>query len=405
MIDFTVPPELDAVRVRFARFVQDEVLPAEARAMDDAGRVVWKEVEALREKARAAGLWAPHMPTAWGGLGLGAIGMGLVSQELGASPLASLAVNCSAPDEGNMHALLAFGTPHQQERFLRPLVEGRTRSCFAMTEKGAGADPTALLTTRARLDGDAWLIDGEKIWITGAIGAAFAVVVAVTEPDAAPHERHSFLLVPTDTPGWEVVRDIPVMGTHAPGGHCEIRLTNARVPKENLLGARGRGFAQAQERLGHGRVGHAMRWIGMAQRALDLAAARALERETFGKPLAHRQAVQWMLAESAMDLYTSRLMALHTAWKVEHGLDHRQDVAMLKVYVANALHRVVDRAIQVWGGLGYSGDLPLERFYRDARAARIYDGPDEVHMISIAKRVLKASATEGTTRRAAGGIA
>jgi acyl-CoA dehydrogenase len=399
-MDPRVPPELDDLRLRARAFVERECIPAEARAgrEEPDGRVV----EELRAKARSAGLWAPHLPRAWGGLGLGAVGMALVSQELGASPLAPLALNCSAPDEGNMHALLRFGSPEQQERYLRPLAEGRARSCFAMTEPAAGSDPRGL-RTRARREGDGYALDGDKWFVTGARGAAFAIVVAVHEDASSPREAASLFLVDADAPGFTVVRDIPVMGTHAPGGHCEVRLRGVRVGEAAILGGRGRGFEVAQDRLGLGRVGHAMRWIGAAQRALDLAAGRALERETFGQRLADRQAVQWMIAESATELHLARLAVLDAAWRIDEGLPHKQQVAMVKVFVAQALQRIVDRALQIHGALGYSADLPLERLYRDARAARIYDGPDEVHLASIAKQALRAQRTEGSTRSAAGG--
>ncbi|MHB8603648.1 MAG: acyl-CoA dehydrogenase family protein [Thermoplasmatota archaeon] len=402
MIDFTVPPELEAVRTRVAKFVADEVLPAEARALrneTESGEPAMKVVEELRAKARAAKLWTPHLPQEWGGLGLGVFGMALVSQELGVSPLGPLALNCSAPDEGNMHALLTFGTPEQKERYLRPLADARVRSCFAMTERAAGADAAAL-QTRATREGAGWRLDGEKWFITGAEGAAFALTVAKTGADS-----FSLFLVDLPNPGWHHVRSIPTMGTHAPGGHGEIRLDGVRVAADALLGPEGQGFAIAQHRLGLGRINHAMRWIGVAQRALDLAAARATSREAFDGPLAEKQAVQWMLADSATDLYASRLMVLHAAWKIDKGVEHRQEIAMLKVFVANALHRIVDRAIQIHGALGYSDDTPLARFYRDARAARIYDGPDEVHQMVIARNVLRASRKEGGTKSATGGLA
>jgi alkylation response protein AidB-like acyl-CoA dehydrogenase len=382
---------MEQLRLAFRTFVDEEVIPREKDAEHDP-----KVLDDLRTEAKARGLWTPHLPRAWGGLGLGTMAMALVSQELGASPVAPLTVNASAPDEGNMHALLSLGTKAQQERWLRPLAEGRIRSCFAMTEKDAGADPTRIMTTAIQT-GDAWRIHGEKWFITGAEGAAFAIVIAKTDHRAAPQEQYSLFLVDASDPGWRVVRSVPVMGTHAPGGHCEVRLDGARG---ELLGERGQGFAHAQSRLGGGRIAHAMRWLGVAQRALDLAATRALARETFGAALSERQSVQWMLAESAMDLHTSRLMVLHAAWKIDQKMEHRQEIAMVKVYVANAMHRVVDRAIQIHGALGYSTDLPLERFYRDARAARIYDGPDEVHMMTIAKTVLREAKKHGTTRGA-----
>jgi acyl-CoA dehydrogenase len=402
VIDFTIPPELEELRAKVAAFVGDEVLPAEAGLAEDDLELV---LEPLRKRAREAGLWTPHLPPEWGGLGVGPLGMALISQECGASALASLALNAMAPDEGNMHLLLHAGTEEQKETYLRPLAAGEMRSCFAMTERAAGSDPTMLRTT-ATADGEGWVLDGEKWFISGANGAGFAIVVAVTDPEAeSRHRRHSLFLVDAGTPGWKVVREIPVMGTHGPGGHCEVLLESCRVPADALLGERGAGLALAQARLGPARLAHAMRWIGMAQRALDLAAARALDREAFGRPLSEHQAVQWMLADSATQLYAARLMVLHAAWKIETGQDHRQEVAFVKVFVSEALGDVVDRALQIHGALGYSGDLPLERFYRDARAARLYDGPSEVHRMAIARALLKAAEETGTTRRALGGLA
>jgi acyl-CoA dehydrogenase len=402
VVDFTIPPELDDLRRRVAAFVRDEVLPVESGADDEDLDAV---LAPLRKKAREAGLWTPHLPPEWGGLGVGPLGMALISQECGESYLASLALNAMAPDEGNMHLLLHAGTDLQKERYLRPLAAAEVRSCFAMTERVAGSDPT-MLRTRAVLDGDEWVIDGEKWFISGAEGAAFAIVVAVTDPESENrYLRHSLLLVDEDNPGWKVLREIPVMGTHGPGGHCEVRLEGCRVPADALLGDRGQGLALAQVRLGPARLAHAMRWIGVAQRALDLAAQRAIEREAFGGRLAEHQAVQWMLADSGMQLYAARLMVLHAASKIEAGQDHRQEVAFVKVFVSEALGDIVDRALQIHGSLGYSTDLPLERFYRDARAARIYDGPSEVHRMVIARNLLKAAAKDGTTRGALGGLA
>lgn len=396
MVDFALPPDVVEIRERVARFVTDEVLPAEARGIV-AGRIEWKVVEELRARARAAGLWTPHLPREWGGLGLSSVAMAVVSEELGRSPLAPYAVNCAAPDEGNMHTLLLFGTDAQRERWLRPLAEGRIRSCFAMTEKDAGSDP-ARLRTAARPDGAGWRVDGEKVFVTGAQGAAFAIVVALTAPERGPRAGASLLLV--EAPRFTVAREIPVLGTHAPGGHCEIAFRDA--PAE-IVGTEGAGLAHAQARLAHGRIGHCMRWIGAAQRALDLAATRALGRETFGAPLAERQAVQWMLAQSAIELRAARLLVLVAAAALDSGRDARQEVAAAKVYVANVLGHVADRAIQIHGGLGVSDDLPLARLLLDARAARIYDGPDEVHLASIARAVLKEAKERGTTRRASGG--
>jgi acyl-CoA dehydrogenase len=404
MIDFTIPAELEDIRSRVARFVEEGVLPVEAE-VDETNFDA--RVAELRMAARSEGLYNPHLPAEWGGLGLGALGMALVSQELGVSGLASYALNCMAPDEGNMHLLLQAGDVPQKERYLRPLAEGMVRSCFAMTERDvASSDPTQL-RTEAKRDGDGWVLNGEKWFITGANGAAFAIVVARTEddPDLDPRESYSLLLVDAENPGWEVVREIPVMGTHGPGGHCEVRLNDCRVGPDAVLGKPGQGFALSQVRLGPARLAHAMRWIGVAQRALDIATQRAVSRELFGKQLVRHEAVAWMLADSALELYASRLMVLHSAWKIERDMDFKQEVAMVKVQVSEALGHVVDRAIQICGSLGYSGDLPLERYYRDARAARIYDGPSEVHRMVIARNLVKAMLAEGTTKPATGGLA
>jgi acyl-CoA dehydrogenase len=403
VIDFTIPSELEDIRSRVADFVRDVVLPVEPE-IDE--RNMDERLGALRTAAHAAGLWNPHLPPEWGGLGLGPLGMALVSQELGVSGLASLALNCMAPDEGNMHLLLHAADEAQKERYLRPLSEGQVRSCFAMTEKDVGSsDPTQLRAAAVR-EGPEWVISGEKWFITGANGAAFAIVVAKTEDDAPdPRDRYTLFLVDTDNPGWRVVREIPVMGTHGAGGHCEVRLDDCRVPANAVLGEPGEGFALAQLRLGPARLAHAMRWIGVAQRALDIATERSVVREAFGKQLVRHEAVAWMLADSAIELYAARLMVLHSAWKIETGRDFKQEVAMVKVDVSETLGRIVDRAIQICGSLGYSGDLPLERFYRDARAARIYDGPSEVHRMLIARNLAKAMAATGTTKPATGGLA
>ncbi|MGH2691612.1 MAG: acyl-CoA dehydrogenase family protein [Actinomycetota bacterium] len=404
MIDFQVPPDLDELRQRVAAFIRDEVLPVEAEATDEES--LEDVLEPLRKKARDAGLWTPHLPPEWGGLGVGPLGMALISQECGASYLASLALNAMAPDEGNMHLLLHAGTEEQKERYLKPLAAAQVRSCFAMTERDvSGSDPTALRTRAVRVE-DHWVIDGEKWFISGADGAAFAIVVALTDPENENrYMRHSLLLVDEDNPGWKVIRQIPVMGTHGPGGHCEVRLEGCRVDADAMLGEPGMGLALAQTRLGPARLAHAMRWIGVAQRALDMAATRSLERKTFGKPLADHQSIQWWLADSAIQLYAARLMVLHAAYKIENDLDFRQEVSFVKVFVSEALGDIVDRAIQVHGSLGYSEDTPLEGMYRDARAARIYDGPSEVHRMVIARNLLKAAKAEGTTRGALGGLA
>ncbi len=404
MIDFTIPPELEQLRRRVAQFVRDEVMPLEVHdehiTFDD-----YAPLKKLREKARAVGLWTPHLPKEWGGLGAGPLGMALISQELGVSALAPLALNCAAPDEGNMHLLLHAATAEQKEKYLRPLAEGNVRSCFAMTEKEvSGSDPTRI-KTHAVKEGHDWVINGEKWFITGANGAAFAIVVAVSDPNVPAHEGTSLFLVDKDNPGWKVIREIPVMGTHGPGGHCEVKLEDVVVSQDALLGKLGEGFKLAQVRLGPARLAHCMRWIGMAQRALDLASERARTREAFGGLLADKQAIQWMLADSALELYASRLMVLHSAWLIETGQPYRQEVSFAKLYISEALNHIVDRALQIYGSLGYSQDMPIEQFYRDARAARIYDGASEVHRMVIARNVLRASQKFGTTKSATGGLA
>ncbi len=406
MLDFTLPPELDDLLGRVRAFVAEEALPAEAEVEDPADLLAsWPVVERLRDRARERGIYTPHLPEEWGGLGVGTLGMALISQEVGVSGLASLGLNAMAPDEGNMHTLLMAGTPEQLETYLRPLAEGRTRSCFAMTEPDvASSDPTNLETT-AVLDGDEWVLDGRKWCITGADGAAFAIVVAKTgTDDAAGHRNYSLILVPTDTPGWRIVRHPEWMGSHSPGGHPEIELAGVRVPKGNLLGGLGEGFVIAQKRLAGGRLAHAMRWIGVAQRALDLSSQRLLTRKAFGKELARHQGLQFMLADSAMDLYASRLMVLHTAWKVENGLPHRQEVAMTKTFVSEAFGRIADRAVQMHGAAGIAMDLPIARIYQDARAARIYDGASEVHRMVIARDLLKLAMEGGSVREACGAL-
>ena len=407
MIDFTIPPDLADLLGRVRAFIEEDALPAERDIADPADVLAsWHVVERLRDRARERGIYAPHLPEEWGGLGVGPLGMALISQECGVSGLASLGLNAMAPDEGNMHTLLIAATDEQKERFLRPLAEGRVRSCFAMTEPDvASSDPRNLQTTAVR-DGDEWVLNGRKWFITGAEGAAFSIVVAKTgSDDGAGHRNYSLILVPCDTPGWEVVRDPGIIGAHFPGGHPEIRLSDVRVPAENLLGGKGEGFVIAQKRLAGGRLAHAMRWIGVSQRALDLTAQRLLERKAFGKELARHQALQFFVADSAMDLYASRLMVLHAAWKLERGLPHRQEIAMVKTFVSEAFGRIVDRAVQVFGSHGIATDLPVAQWYADARAARIYDGASEVHRMTIARECLKLALQGESLKAACGDLA
>jgi acyl-CoA dehydrogenase len=373
--------------------VRDELVPLEPEFLARPFRELLPALAERRARIRARGLWAPHLPPAWGGLGLALPAFARLSEEMGRTPLGHYAFGCQAPDMGNMELLLRHGTPAQQERFLRPLAAGTTRSCFAMTEPGrAGSNPVWLETT-ARRDGDRYVIDGRKWFTSGADGAAFAIVMAVTDPEAPPHKRASQILVPTDTPGWTRVRNIPVMG-HAGEdyfSHSEVTLEGVAVPVENRIGADGSGFALAQERLGPGRIHHAMRWIGVAERALDLQCTRLATRLLRpGQPLASRQALQHDLADSRAEIDAARLLVMDTAERMEaEGGAARVRVSLIKYFVANMLDRVLDRAVQAHGALGLTDDTVLGYMWRHERAARIYDGPDEVHKSVVAREVLK----------------
>ncbi len=391
MIDFSISPELEVTRQRAAGFMEEFVYPNESKLVEDEGLPADLESD-LQRRVKALGLWAPNLPREWGGMGIGYIGQALVNEIVGRSVIAPRLFGNAAPDAGNAELLLIAATREQKEKYLRPLAAGEVRSCFAMTEpEVAGSDPTGLQTTAVR-DGDNWVINGHKWFISGAIGSAFAIVMAVTDRTADPHARASMILVPTDAPGFNIVRAVPVMGSGGVGGHCEIRFENCRVPETNLLGELGQGFKLAQARLGPGRIQHCMRWVGAAQRSFEMMCAYALKRQSFGEPLAKKQTIQNWIADSAAEIDAARLMTLNAAWKLDRGDDARIEISLIKFFGARVLHNVVDRAIQVHGALGYSRDLPLEMFYRDARAARIYDGPDEVHRQVVARPLASAPA-------------
>ena len=385
------PAEYVEARGRYRAFMDEHIYPNEAaiEREDDDALVLLAE---LREKAREAGLWAPHVPPEAGGTGLGFLYYACLNEEIGRSAYAQLVFGCQAPDAGNAEILHLFATDEQKERFLRPLVAGEMRSFFAMTEPDvAGSDPT-LLQTRATRDGDDWVIDGHKWFSSGADGAGFAVVFAISDPDAEPHRRGTMILVPSDADGVDVVRPVPVMG-HAGRGwntHCEVRFTGVRVPIANTLGGEGEAFRLAQKRLGPGRIHHVMRWLGQMQRAFELMCRYANEREAFGGPLAEKGTVQNWVADSAAEIQACRLLTMDTAGKIDEGSEARVEVALLKVYAANVLVEVIDRAIQVHGARGLTDETPLARMAMNARAARIYDGPDEVHRMTAARRILKS---------------
>jgi len=404
-IDFSFPPELEELRAKVRRFVAEVVRPAEALIQEREGdrRFLVEQVVAMRQAAQEWGLWLPHMPKEYGGMGLGHVAMASVSAEAAKSGFGPFALNAQAPDEGNMHTLLHWANEEQKKRYLVPLCKGIVRSCFAMTEpEVAGSDPT-LIQTRAVLDGDDWVINGHKWFISGARGAKFAILIARSEDHPEiPQAGNSAFLIDLPAEGWEVVRDVATMsGSH---NHCEIRIENLRVPKANLLGGRGQGHLLGQARLGPARLAHCMRWLGQAEIALDMMVDRALVRYAHGSLLAEKQGIQWMIADSAMELYQCKLMILHAAYKIDKGEDFRSEVSMTKHFVANSLGRIVDRAIQVHGALGYSTDTPLASMAQHARWARFADGADEVHQWRIAQRTIDAYKRDGSTAAATGGL-
>jgi acyl-CoA dehydrogenase len=327
--------------------------------------------------------------------------MASVSAEAGKTRFGPFALNAQAPDEGNMHTLLHWATPEQKEKYLRPLCKGVARSCFAMTEPDvAGSDPT-LIQTKAVEKDDHWLVNGHKWFISGAAGAQFAILIARTEEDPeVPQACNTAFLVDIPSEGWDLLRDIETMsGSH---NHAEIRITNLKVPKENMLGGRGQGHRLGQARLGPARLAHCMRWIGQAEVALNMMIERSLNRYSHGSLLAEKQGIQWMIADSTMELYQSKLMVLHAAYKIDNGHEFKSEVSMAKHFVANALGRIVDRAIQVHGALGYSTDSPLSGMATQARWARFADGADEIHQWRIAQRAIEAYTKTGSVSGAAG---
>jgi acyl-CoA dehydrogenase len=390
--------EFAELREAYRAFMDEHVYPAEPALAreDEAADALIAE---LRARAKAEGLWAPHLPPEAGGTGRGFLAYAHLNEEIGRSVWAQLVFNCQAPDAGNGEILHLFGTDEQKERFLRPLVEGETRSFFSMTEpEVSGADPTGLRTT-AVLDDDEWVIDGHKWYSTGAEGAGFAIVMAVTDPEADVHRRTSQILVPADTPGIEI-EAVPVLGHRGRGWstHCEVTYTGVRVPAANLLGGRGDGFRIAQKRLGPGRIHHVMRWLGQMQRAFELMCRYALEREAFGGPLADKQTVQNWIADSAAEIQACRLLTLDAAHKIDGGSEARVEISLIKFYAARVLNEVIDRAVQVHGGLGLTDRTPLAAMLAMARGGRIYDGPDEVHRMVVSRRILKEFAAGGTWR-------
>jgi acyl-CoA dehydrogenase len=406
-IDFEIPAEAKAIRAKVRQWVEDECRPAEKKLL--AGADYKTTLTELRKKARAQGLWCPFIPVEYGGMGLGPLANALVQMELGESYLGALSMNTQGPDDATMLTLLQNGTDFQKEKFLKPLLNGEKRICYSMTEKAAGADATGMQTRAEKKGNDAYILNGEKWFSSAASVADIALVMAKTDPDAPRHKQFSTFLVELPNPGYRIKRDIATMAIEGPlthilgGGHSEIEIKNLEVPAENLLGGEGNGFNMGQHRLAYGRLRHGMHNVSMAQRALDLATAHVTQRTTFGKKLDERQAVQFMLAECATQIYIARLMILHIAYKAEKGMDLRQENGIAKVYLANMVHKVVDTAIQLHGALGYSQDTPLARWYTHIRSQRLVDGPDEVHKWTTGRNVIKAFKAHGTTASATGG--
>ena len=393
-MDFEPSDKVKLLSEQIERFMKEYVYPAEPIArqqMEESDVDEPPVMKEIRAKAKGLGLWNLFLPDDEYGAGLNNLEYAPLCEIMGRTPLGSRAFNCNAPDTGNMEILAEFGTPEQKKQWLEPLLEGEIRSCFSMTEpEVSGADPTGL-RTRAERDGDEWVIDGHKWFTSGAVGASFAIVMAVTDPKAPIHQRASQIIVPTDAPGFELIRRVPVMGHAGGAGHCEIRYDNCRVPASNLLGPEHGGFVIAQARLGPGRIHHCMRTIGAAERAFEIMCKYANERVAFGGPLGEKQFVQEWVATSRMEIDQARLLTLYAAWKMDtYGKKvARQEISMIKVVAPSMMLNVIDRAMQCLGALGVSDDTPLAAMWREGRGLRMADGPDEVHKMVVARRELR----------------
>lgn len=392
-MDFSIPKKAADFLPTVRDFVTNRLQPIELQALKEGVDAQNNALEVLRAEVKALGLWAPHAPKEIGGMGLSLVEHGLMSEALGHSPIGHYVFGCQAPDAGNMEILHKFGTEEQKEKWLEPLCTGQIRSCFSMTEPdNAGSNPTKMSTT-ATLEGDHFLINGHKWFTSSADGADFAIVMAISDASAGKYEQASMIIVPTDTPGFDLVRNIPIMGEAGSGwaSHAEIRYTDVRVPRSNVLGEEGKAFSIAQERLGPGRIHHCMRWLGICERSLQLLCERAASRDMGDSVLGGKQIVQAWIAESRASINAARLSVLHAAWKIEKEGFYaaRDEVSTIKFFVANVMMQVVDRAVQVHGALGITSDSVLSYFYSHERGARIYDGPDEVHKMVVARRILR----------------
>lgn len=389
-MDFSLPPDLDHLRLRIRAFVDQHCIPAEAdpKNYDAHENIAEAPLQALRAKAKAEGIWAMQTSKEQGGMGLGRVAMAACYEEMGRSIFGPVSFNSAAPDDGNMMVLDAVATPRQKERWLRPIVDGKVRSAFVMTEPmpGSGSDPSAMLT-RAEKRGDTWVVKGRKWFITGAEGAQHFILMARTSDDQ--RRGLTAFLFDRDQPGWKIVRRIPIMGPEEHGGHCEVDFDGLEIKDENRLMGEGDGLKVTQIRLGPARLTHCMRWLGMAKRALEIATPYVRERVSFGHTLAQHEGVQWMLGEAVMQIEIGRLLTMRAAKKLDQGEIPRAELSMAKVHVSETLHKVVDTAIQLMGAKGYSRDTKLEWMYRYARQARLVDGASEVHKMVLAQQYLK----------------
>jgi len=391
--DFETPPEFELKLAWMREFMREEVWPLEVLVDDLPQAAFFARLGSLQDEVKRRGLWASHLPPELGGQGMGQVNLALMHEVEGTSFWGPIVFGNNAPDTGNAELLALFGTPEQKARWLYPLLDKKIFSAFSMTEpENAGSDPVTLSTT-AVMEGDQWVLNGHKWFTTNGMVASLLIVMAVTDPDAEPHRRASMLLVPRETSGVRVVRNVPTLGGDERWGfgHAELYYEDVRVSKASILGERGAGFELAQHRLGPGRIHHCMRWLGQSRRAFDIMCERALQRHASGGPLASKQTVQNWIADSAAEMQAARLMTLHAAWMMDrHGQKAaRKEISMIKFFGAQVLFNVIDRAIQTCGALGYSADLPLEAMYRTARGARIYDGADEVHRQTVARLVLR----------------
>ena len=397
-MEFALSARTEELRGRLAEFIDGQVTPAEAVYAEQVAASGDPHfhppvMEDLKAAARARGLWNLFLPESEYGAGLTNLEYAPLCELMGQSPLSQEATNCSAPDTGNMEALVKFATPLQVEQFLRPLLDGTTRSCFAMTEPWVASSDATNIRSRITRDGDHYVINAHKWWTSGAASSrcTFAILMGVSDPDADRHRRHSMVIVPFDTPGVTVVRSLPVFGHDAGGGHCETLFEDVRIPKEYLLGEEGGGFAIAQARLGPGRIHHCMRAIGMAEKALRLMCERTQQRVAFGKPIADQGTIQAQIAESRIEIEQARLLTMKAAWLMDTvgAKGARIEIAAIKVVAARLATTVIDRAIQAFGAAGVSDDWPLASMYTHARTLHIVDGPDAVHLQQIARRELR----------------